>query len=208
MLGGIMELTIDQLAQRVGMSTRNIREWQRLGLVSPPERRGRMGIYSQEHVTRIERVQKLHAQGLPLDLIRRLTATGKGPEGDIRHLADEVLRPFADAGTSTRTDDIVDQLTQLGISRERLDQALKEIQHHQHEIARQIIDVYRVDVWEPFQSSGFTAGDWGAIADDVARLKPLVIELLAGLLDAAVDDVAGDVLLSASIEAQRRLDET
>ena len=207
MIAVIMELTIDLLAQRVGMSARNIREWQRLGLVPPPERRGRVGIYSQEHVTRIERVRKLHAQGLPLDLIRRLSATGTGSEGDIRHLADEVLQPFAEQGSTTRTDDIVDQLTQLGISRARLDQALKEIQHHQHEIARQIIDVYRHDVWEPFLSSGFTAGDWGTIADDVARLKPLAIQLLAGLLDTAVDDIAGEVLLSAAAEAQRTLDE-
>jgi DNA-binding transcriptional MerR regulator len=201
-----MELTIDQLAQRVGMSARNIREWQRLGLVNPPERRGRVGIYGEDHVTRIERVQKLHAQGLPLDLIRRLSETRAGSEGDIRHLADEVLSPFTESGSGTLTDDIVDQLTQLGITRDRLTKTLAEVQHHQREIARLMIDVYRTDVWEPFLSSGFTAGDWGAMADDVTRFKPLAIQLIAHLLDEAVDDVAGDVLLSASIEAQRALD--
>lgn len=201
-----MELTIDQLAQRVGMSARNIREWQRLGLVAPPERRGRVGIYTDAHVTRIERVRTLHAHGLPLDLIRRLSETRTGSESDIRHLADEVLQPFAEAGSATLTDDIIDQLTQLGITRERLTKTLNEIQHHQREIARLMIEVYRTDVWEPFLSSGFTAGDWGAIADDVTRFKPLAIRLITHLLDTAVDDVAGDVLLSASIEAQRALD--
>lgn len=39
-----MDLTIDQLAQRVAMTARNIREWQTLGLVPPPEKRGRVGI--------------------------------------------------------------------------------------------------------------------------------------------------------------------
>jgi DNA-binding transcriptional MerR regulator len=202
-----MELTIDQLAQRVGMSTRNIREWQRLGLVAPPERRGRVGIYGQEHVTRIERVRKLHAEGLPLDLIRRLGERRAGSEDGIRHLADEVLRPLSESGSAGLTDDLVGQLTQLGITRERLDKTLDEIQHHQREIARLMIDVYRNDVWEPFLSSGFTAGDWDALADDVTRFKPLATQLIAHLLDEAVDDVAGTVLLSASIEAQRALDE-
>jgi DNA-binding transcriptional MerR regulator len=201
-----MELTIDQLAQRVGMSTRNIREWQRLGLVAPPERRGRVGVYGQDHVTRIERVKKLHAQGLPLDLIRRLSERRAGSENDIRHLADEVLQPFSESGSAALTDDLVEQLTQLGITRERLSKTLDEVAHHQREIARLMIDVYRNDVWEPFLTSGFTEGDWGALADDITRFKPLAIQLIANLLDAAVDDVAGTVLLSASIEAQRALD--
>jgi DNA-binding transcriptional MerR regulator len=96
-----MEITIDQLAQRVSMSSRNIREWQRQGLLPPPTRRGRVGIYSDEHVARIRRVQQLHSEGLPLDLIRRMIDTGTGRESDIRHLAAEVLAPFSMAGPTT-----------------------------------------------------------------------------------------------------------
>ena len=96
-----MEMTIDQLAQRVSMSSRNIREWQRQGLLPPPTRRGRVGIYSDEHVARIRRVQQLHSEGFPLDLIRRMIDTGTGSESDIRHLAAEVLAPFSTAGPIT-----------------------------------------------------------------------------------------------------------
>ena len=96
-----MQITIDQLAQRVSMSSRNIREWQRQGLLPPPTRRGRVGIYSEEHVARIRRVQQLHAEGFPLDLIRRMIDTGTGNESDIRHLAAEVLAPFSTAGSIT-----------------------------------------------------------------------------------------------------------
>jgi DNA-binding transcriptional MerR regulator len=96
-----MEMTIDQLAQCVSMSSRNIREWQRQGLLPPPTRRGRVGIYSDEHVARIRRVQQLHAEGFPLDLIRRMIDTGTGSESDIRHLAAEVLAPFSTAGPVT-----------------------------------------------------------------------------------------------------------
>jgi DNA-binding transcriptional MerR regulator len=98
---GHMEMTIDELAQRVSMTSRNIREWQRQGLLPPPARRGRVGIYSDEHVARIKRVQQLHSEGFPLDLIRRMIDTGTGSESDIRHLAAEVLAPFSTAGPTT-----------------------------------------------------------------------------------------------------------
>lgn len=95
-----MGMTIDQLAHRVGMSSRNIREWQRQGLLAPPARRGRVGIYSDEHAARIERVKQLHAEGFPLDLIRRMIDARTGSETDIRHLADELLTPFSTTETA------------------------------------------------------------------------------------------------------------
>lgn len=119
-----MELTIDQLAQRVDMSTRNIREWQRLGLLAPPTRRGRVGIYSDEHLARIQRVKKLHAEGLPLDLIRRLSESNAGSEVAIQHLADEVLAPRSTAGATTMStgelqerlgDDAIASLVAMGL---------------------------------------------------------------------------------------------
>ena len=41
-------MTIDELARRVDMTARNIREWQTNGLLPPPERRGRVGIYTDD----------------------------------------------------------------------------------------------------------------------------------------------------------------
>jgi DNA-binding transcriptional MerR regulator len=90
-----MELTIDQLAQRVAMTARNIREWQTLGLIPPPERRGRVGLYSHEHVALIERVKQLRTQGLSLDIIRKLIDRSGESESDVRNLATQVLSPFA-----------------------------------------------------------------------------------------------------------------
>lgn len=244
-----MELTIDQLAQRVAMSTRNIREWQRLGLLAPPARRGRIGIYSDEHVARIQRVKKLHAEGLPLDLIRRLSESNAGSESAIQHLADEVLAPRSTAGGATmstreleerlgsdataalvamglveadgdasRTDgqvtindvvtlDLIQQLASLGISPQRLAKTLVEVAHHQREIARLVIDVYRTDVWEPFIASGYTTRDWSAIANGAARAKPLALELIAHMLDDAYDEAASSMVLREAAQAQRALDD-
>src|SRR5271170_7725150 len=93
-----MELTIDELAQRSGMTGRNIRQWQTYGLLPSPERRGRVGVYTEDHLARINRIKELRAQGFPLDLIRRLLeSTGMDAEADVRHLAAGALAPFAGA---------------------------------------------------------------------------------------------------------------
>jgi DNA-binding transcriptional MerR regulator len=99
-----MELTIDQLAQRCGMTGRNIRQWQTYGLIPPPLRRGRVGIYTEDHLARINRVKELRAQGFPLDLIRRVLAMpDMDVEADVRALAAGALAPFADAERVKRT---------------------------------------------------------------------------------------------------------
>src|SRR5690242_19750367 len=69
---GEPRLTIEQLANRTGMSVRNIRNHQSRGLLPPPEVRARVGYYSEEHVTRLRLIQEMQAQGLNLTAIKRL----------------------------------------------------------------------------------------------------------------------------------------
>lgn len=88
-----MEMTIEELANRTGMTSRNIREWQTNGLLPAPERRGRLGIYTEDHVSRIERIKALRAQRFPLHVIRRLLDRSADTEKDVRRLATEVLDP-------------------------------------------------------------------------------------------------------------------
>ena len=96
-----IELTIDELARRAAMTGRNIRQWQTYGLLPPPQRRGRVGIYTEDHLARINRIKELRAQGFPLDLIRRVLDTpgldAAAVEADVRHLAAGALAPFAGA---------------------------------------------------------------------------------------------------------------
>jgi DNA-binding transcriptional MerR regulator len=76
------DLTIDELAQRTGMTVRNIRAHQSRGLLPPPQVRGRTGYYGQEHLARIEMIRELQGQGFNLEAIRRLVeaAPGSGEE--------------------------------------------------------------------------------------------------------------------------------
>ena len=87
-------LTIDELAQQVGMTVRNLREWRTLGLLPPAEIRGRVGYYDPSVVTRIEWIKQLHEQGFKLDLIRRMLDASDGFGEDVMRLASTLRAPF------------------------------------------------------------------------------------------------------------------
>ena len=88
------ELTIDQLAQRAGMSARNIRAHQSRGLLAPPTLRGRTGYYGTEHVARVGLIQKLQADGFSLALIQRLLRIAGDSTDSLARLAELLHEPF------------------------------------------------------------------------------------------------------------------
>lgn len=96
MAAGTSELTIDQLAQRTGMSTRNIRAHQSRGLLAPPALRGRTGCYNDAHVARIELIQRLQADGFSLALIKRLLRTADDSTDEVQRFSDALHGPFGD----------------------------------------------------------------------------------------------------------------
>jgi DNA-binding transcriptional MerR regulator len=62
-------LTIDQLADRTGITVRNIRYYAGRGLLPPPQLRGRTGLYGPDHLARLELVSELSALGFTLSAI-------------------------------------------------------------------------------------------------------------------------------------------
>ncbi len=64
-----LELTIDQLAERSGVSVRTIRFWAGRGLLASPTLRGRTGFYGPDHLARLELVSELSALGFTLAAI-------------------------------------------------------------------------------------------------------------------------------------------
>lgn len=64
-----LELTIDQLAERSGVTVRTIRFWAGRGLLPPPVLRGRTGLYDADHLARLELVSELSALGFTLAAI-------------------------------------------------------------------------------------------------------------------------------------------
>jgi DNA-binding transcriptional MerR regulator len=72
------QLTIEQLAHETGMTVRNIRNHQSRGLLPPPVVRMRVGYYGPEHVTRLQLVQEMQADGFNLGSIKRLIGDSHG----------------------------------------------------------------------------------------------------------------------------------
>jgi len=76
-------MTIDQLAERSGITVRNIRFYAGRGLLPPPALRGRTGLYGPDHLARLELISELSALGFTLAAIesqleRLPAATGAG----------------------------------------------------------------------------------------------------------------------------------
>jgi DNA-binding transcriptional MerR regulator len=93
---GAAVLTIDELAQRTGMTVRNIRAHQSRGLLPPPEVRGRTGFYGPDHVARIDLIQDLQADGFNLESIRRLIESAGGSSNEVLRFTQAVRAPFQD----------------------------------------------------------------------------------------------------------------
>src|SRR3954451_4109641 len=90
------EMTISQLAERTGMTVRNIRAHQTRGLLPPPMVRGRTGYYNEEHVARIELTREMQADGLNLEAIRRVFETGDDSASEIFDFTRALRMPFED----------------------------------------------------------------------------------------------------------------
>src|SRR4051794_19720236 len=79
-------LTVDQLAHRVGVTVRNVRAYAARGLLPPPRLVGRTGYYGREHVARLILVREMLAEGYSLNMIER-TLDGAPPMASSATLA-------------------------------------------------------------------------------------------------------------------------
>ena len=70
-----VELTVDQLAAKVGLTVRNVRAYAARGLLPPPRLVGRTGYYGREHVARLVLVREMLAEGYSLTIIERTLAS-------------------------------------------------------------------------------------------------------------------------------------
>jgi len=66
------EFTVDELARWAQLPVRTIREYQTMRLVPPPLRRGRVGVYGQDHAQRLAMIARLQHRGYSLAAIKDL----------------------------------------------------------------------------------------------------------------------------------------
>jgi DNA-binding transcriptional MerR regulator len=148
------KMTIGELAQRTGMTIRNIRAHQTRGLLPPPEVQGRTGYYTEEHVARIELTREMQAEGLNLEAIRRVLESTGGSSKEMVDFARAVRAPFedetpeifgpADFAESWQTKTIDEKLLRkaekLGVLRVLADGNIEVISPRLHRAASRMID--------------------------------------------------------------------
>jgi DNA-binding transcriptional MerR regulator len=68
------EFRIDELARAAGTTVRNVRVYQERGLLPPPRRQGRVGIFSDAHLARLRLIGQLLERGFTFAHIAELVA--------------------------------------------------------------------------------------------------------------------------------------
>ena len=110
--GQLPEFRIDELAQASGVSVRNIRAYQDSGILHPPKRQGRVGIYSEDHLARLRLIAGLLKRGYTATNIGELLRAWEGGR-DLSNILglEQVVTGIADAAPSTYL--TADQLREL-----------------------------------------------------------------------------------------------
>jgi DNA-binding transcriptional MerR regulator len=88
--------TIDELAHKAGTTARNVRVYQDRGLLRPPHRKGRLGLYGPEHLHRLQLVLRMLRRGYPLAVIRELVEAWEGQRdiGSVLGLEEALTAPY------------------------------------------------------------------------------------------------------------------
>jgi DNA-binding transcriptional MerR regulator len=99
------EYRIDELAREAGTTVRNVRAYQDRGLLPPPRRSGRVGLYTDAHLARLRLIGHLLERGYTLGNIDELiSAWERGQDiGELLGLEAVLVQPWSDEQASEIT---------------------------------------------------------------------------------------------------------
>jgi DNA-binding transcriptional MerR regulator len=97
------EYRIDELAREAGTTVRNVRAYQDRGLLPPPRRSGRVGLYTDAHLARLRLIGQLLERGYTLgNSAELITAWERGQDlGELLGLEAELVQPWSDEVATT-----------------------------------------------------------------------------------------------------------
>jgi len=95
---GMGEYRIDELARLAATTVRNVRVYQDRGLLAPPRRDGRVGIYTDAHLARLRLIGRLLSRGYTFANIGEMLAVWErgGTLAEILDLESAVADPWSD----------------------------------------------------------------------------------------------------------------
>jgi len=99
----VAQYRVDELARAADTSVRNVRVYQDRGLLPPPRRVGRTGIYTEAHLARLRLIRLLLQRGYTFATIGELLSAWSQGQGlnDLLHLDGVIAVPWSDE-TPTR----------------------------------------------------------------------------------------------------------
>ena len=103
------EYRIDELARLAGTTVRNVRAYQDRGLIPPPRRQGRVGLYDDAHLARLRLLGQLLDRGFTLANIRELLVAWESGQNvaDLLGLEAALAAPWSrDVPTLVRAEDL------------------------------------------------------------------------------------------------------
>jgi DNA-binding transcriptional MerR regulator len=94
----VADYRVDELARLAGTTVRNVRVYQDRGLLPPPRRQGRVGIYGEAHLARLRLVGSLLERGFTFSHIADfLAALQRGDElSDVLGLEAAITEPWTE----------------------------------------------------------------------------------------------------------------
>ena len=92
------EYRIDELARSAGTTSRNVRAYQERGLLPPPIKKGRVGIYTESHLARLRLITSLHERGYTsAQIVELISGWEQGRNlGDVLGLEEVLTSPWTD----------------------------------------------------------------------------------------------------------------
>jgi DNA-binding transcriptional MerR regulator len=119
-----IELTVDEVARQAGLPVRTVREYQTMGLLDPPAKRGRVGVYRSGHLARLRLIARLQARGYSLAGIRDLVDSWSGGAdlGEVLGVGPDELVHIDEPGTPATLDQLAASIPEL--VPDRLDELL------------------------------------------------------------------------------------
>ena len=101
------EYRIDELARAAGTTVRNVRAYQDRGLLPPPRRQGRVGLYSDVHLARLRLLGQLLERGYTMANIRELLVAWESGRNvaDLLGLEAALAAPWSDERPSAMSAD-------------------------------------------------------------------------------------------------------
>ena len=192
----VQEFSVDELARAAGTTVRNLRAYQDRGLLSAPERRGRVGVYNNAHLSRLKLIGELLERGYSIASIRELLLAWQQGQGlaQVLGLEQAIVGPWNQEESGRLGFDEVQVLFGAQLTDELLDkaQALGLLEFTG--------DHLRVPSPRLFSAGVqlFQAGiPLPVLLDELAAIRQQVEPLAAGIVQMIVSHLVNPLLLNA-----------